>query len=145
MNLKTSTQTRVKRLALNMVAIIFIAPLVVLAADKKQPDIVFGKRLADCGAFFGMISQPNTEFARTFRGLSFIATSYAAEAFLDHSLFEIEFKKSIADITNNLQEFADRHAAQQKIEACMGDILNAQIKFHHGMNEETKKLVPYLF
>lgn len=136
-----------KRLALTMAAMTLVAPLVAFAApDAGKPDPTFGTRLSDCSAFFGLLSQSQSEIAEGMKGFALAATAYAIVAFADDRQAAIEVGKSTVSLADEFPNLSrDRAAFENKFLTCVSALKAAELELRPRMDEITKNLVPEMF
>jgi hypothetical protein len=136
-----------KRFTKKVSAMIFLAPMMACAAtNADKPDPTFGAQLSDCSAFFGLLSQSNSEFSAGMKGFSLASTSYAIVAFSDPGKFEIETGKSMVRLVDefpNLKQ--DKTAFENKFTTCVSVLKTAELELRPLMDETTKQLVPEMF
>lgn len=130
----------------NLFALILIVPQLVSGVEERASNQGLGSRLADCGAFFGLLSQSNSEFSEGMKGFSTAATSYAIVAFPDPRQAEIEVGKSMVNLTNEMPKLQkDQDAFKQKFEGCVATLKIGEAELRPQMDDSMKSLVPELF
>lgn len=105
-----------------------------------------GPRLANCVAFFSVLSKADSEFSNGLKGFAFASASYAATAFPDQNQVEIEVKKSMEHIAEDFPKLQkDQDYFQSRFEACISTLKIAEIELRPKLNDVTKELVPLFF
>jgi len=116
------------------------------ATDETRSDPTRGKHLLDCAAFFGLMSQSKSEFSEGMKVFAFAATSYATVEFANERQVEIEAKKSMALLTDELSTLQEnQEALKGKLETCISVLKAAEFELRPRMDELMKALVPEIF
>jgi hypothetical protein len=130
----------------NLFALILIVPQLVSGAEEMASDQVLGSRLADCGAFFKLLSLLETPFAEGMKAASVAATGYAIVAFPDYRQAEIEIGKSMVNLADEIPKLQkDQDALEKKFENCIATLKTGEAELRPKMDESMKILVPELF
>jgi hypothetical protein len=135
------------RFAQNIAAILLLASSLAFASSgESKSDHSLGKRLSDCGAFFGLLSKSESEISSSMRSFAFIATSYSVAAFDDPLQAESENGKSMVSLADELPKLQQDHGAlKRKFDTCISALKSAEIEIRPRMNETMKNLVPLIF
>jgi len=105
-----------------------------------------GKRLLDCGAFFGLLSQSKSEISDGMKAFALAATSYATVEFANERQVEIEAAKSMALLADELPTLQqDQEALKRKLGTCISVLKSAEVELRPRMDEVMKTLVPEIF
>lgn len=130
----------------NLFALILIVPQFVSGAEERVSNPNLGSRLADCGAFFGLLSQSQSEFSEGMKGFSAAATSYALIAFSTPRQAEIEVGKSMVNLADEMPKIQkDQNAFKQKFEGCIATLKIGEAELRPQMDDIMKSLVPEIF
>lgn len=136
----------VNQILKNLFALILIVPQLVSGAEERYSNPDFGSRLANCGAFFGLLSQSKSEFSDGLKGFSAAATSYAIVAFSNPHQAEMEVGKSMVNLANDMPKLQkDKNAFKQKFEDCIATLKIGEAELRPQMDELMKSLVPEIF
>jgi len=130
----------------NLFALILIVPQLVSGAEERAFNQDLGYRLADCGAFFELLSQSKSEFSEGLKGFSAAATSYAIVAFPAPQQAGIEVGKSMVNLADEMPKLQkDQDAFKQKLESCIATLKIGEAKLRPQMDDIMKSLVPEIF
>lgn len=122
-------------------------PILTFAAAPEQiNNESLGPRLANCIAFFSVLSKADSDFSNGLKGFAFASASYAATAFPDQNQVEIEVKKSMQQLAEDFPRLQkDQNYFQSRFEACIATLKIAETELRPKLNEVTKELVPLFF
>lgn len=136
-----------KRLARNVAAITLLAPTLIFNAfAESKPDPTLGTSLSDCSAFFGLLSQAQSQFSEGMKEFALAATSYAAVAFSKPREAETAVGKSMVRLSDEFPKLQrDQEAFKYKFETCLSTLKIAELELRPQLDETTKALVPEYF
>lgn len=136
-----------KRPYLRVSAIVLLAPLLAFnAAAESELDQALGSRLSDCGAFFGLLSQAQSQYSEAMRAFAYAATSYAVVAFSNPQEAEASVGKSMVRLGEELPILRkDSETFRLRYALCLSTLKAAEPKLRPRLDEVTKALVPELF
>ncbi len=92
------------------------------------------------------MSQSKSEFSEGMKAFAFAATSYATVEFANERQVEIEAKKSMALLADELSTLQqNQEALKGKLETCVSVLKAAEVELRPRMDELMKALVPEIF
>lgn len=107
----------------------------------------FTPQLTDCAAFFGLLSQSNTERTAQFKSMAFVFSSYSTEVITAEKI-DKEVSKSMTKISAIVKE-AERtdnnEAVSNLVSSCMNTLEIAEKELRPKMSELSKSLTPKIF
>lgn len=135
------------RFAQNITAtLLLVSSLAVASPGESNIDPSLGKRLSDCGAFFGLLSKSESDIAPSMKSFAFVATSYAIAGFDDLRQAESEIGKSMVSLANDFPILQQDHdALKLRFDACISAMKTAEVEIRPRMDETMKTLVPLIF
>jgi hypothetical protein len=135
------------RSSLLVSVIVLLAPLLAFnAAAENEPDQALGTRLSDCGAFFGLLSQAQSQYSEAMKVFAYAAMSYAVVAFSNPQEAEASVGRSMVRLGEELPILQkDSEAFRLRYARCLSTLKAAEPKLRPRLDEVTKALVPELF
>ncbi len=136
----------VSKILKNLFLLIMIAPQLTGGAEEIYPNPDLGYRLANCGAFFGLLSRSKSEFSDGLKGFSVAAIGYATVAFSEPNRTEVEVGKSVINLANDMPILQkDKTAFKQKFEDCIATLKIGEVELRPKMDNLMKEFIPEVF
>ena len=126
-----------------LTAIMFFSSLVMANPAPSE----FKPHLTDCAAFFGLLSQSNTDLSDQYKSMAFVFSLYAAEAIPSNEMDqEVSLsKKKIFTLISDAKSNNDQAGVAEQLSRCMSTLERAEKVLRPQMSEFNRSLVPKLF